>query len=211
MIGLDVYLSPDGIRVATPEDILRWEKEKDLYDPNVRLFVALFPYNPSLMSPNPDTSEELPFERGQIIKVYGDKDTDGFYHGECAGRYGYIPSNMVSEIPVYDGDQKLELFQQGFLPEASSPPESRAPSACSARSEASCIPDDVVVRRMVAIFDYDPWESSPNTDIEDELPFRAGDIIYVFGDMDGDGFYLGDLHGYRGLVPSNYVEPLPWN
>lgn len=69
MIGLDVYLYSDGIRVAQPEDILRWEKEKELYDPNVRLFVALFPYNPSVMSPNPDTSEELPFERGQIIKV----------------------------------------------------------------------------------------------------------------------------------------------
>ncbi|XP_031429357.1 RIMS-binding protein 2-like isoform X2 [Clupea harengus] len=160
MIALDVYLYPDGIRVAEPDEILRWEKEKELYDPNVRLFVALFPYNPSLMSPNPDTSEELPFERGQIIKVYGDKDTDGFYHGECAGRFGYVPSNMVSEIPVYDGDLKIELFQQGFLPEALSPVESRA------NSEASCVPDDVVVQRMVAIFDYDPLESSPNTDIE---------------------------------------------
>lgn len=26
--------------------------------------------------------------------------------------------------------------------------------------------DDVVVRRMVALFDYDPWESSPNMDSE---------------------------------------------
>ncbi len=25
--------------------------------------------------------------------------------------------------------------------------------------------------------------------LKDELPFRAGDIIYVFGDMDSDGFY----------------------
>lgn len=75
MIGLDVYLYPDGIRVAQPEDVLRWEKEKELYDPNVRLFVALFPYNPSVMSPNPDTSEELPFERGQIIKVSSAKIT----------------------------------------------------------------------------------------------------------------------------------------
>lgn len=69
---------------------------------------------------------------------------------------------------------------------------------------------------MVAIFDYDPRESSPNTDIEvryvhftypgfllseeeaqgdvfcsfqAELTFSAGDIIHVFGDMDEDGFF----------------------
>ncbi|KAL2096736.1 hypothetical protein ACEWY4_008884 [Coilia grayii] len=210
MIGLDVYLYPDGIRVADPDDIIRWEKERELYDPHVRLFVALFPYNPSLMSPNPNTSEELPFQRGQVIKVYGEKDADGFYHGECAGRFGYIPSNMVAEIPVYDGDLKLELFQQGFLPEAYSPPESRAPSSMTSEASSS-VPDDIKVRRMVAIFDYDPWESSPNLDMEDELPFKAGDIIYVFGEMDSDGFYYGDLHGCRGLIPSNYVETLPWN
>ncbi|XP_063060523.1 RIMS-binding protein 2-like [Engraulis encrasicolus] len=201
MIGLDVYLYPDGIRVAEPDDIIRWEKERELYDPHVRLFVALFPYNPSLMSPNPNKAEELPFQKGQIIKVYGEKDADGFYHGECAGRFGYIPSNMVSEIPVYDGDQKLELFQQGFLPEA----------YCSPPDSCSSVPEDMKVRRMIAIFDYDPWESSPNMDMEDELPFKVGDIIYVFGEMDGDGFYYGDLHGVRGLIPSNYVEDLPWN
>lgn len=33
-------------------------------------------------------------------------------------------------------------------------------------SDAASIPDDVVVRRMVALFDYDPWESSPNMDSE---------------------------------------------
>lgn len=33
-------------------------------------------------------------------------------------------------------------------------------------SDTASIPDDVVVRRMVALFDYDPWESSPNMDSE---------------------------------------------
>lgn len=36
----------------------------------IRIFVALFPYDPSTMSPNPDAAEEeLPFSEGQIIKV----------------------------------------------------------------------------------------------------------------------------------------------
>ena len=33
-------------------------------------------------------------------------------------------------------------------------------------SETSSVPDDVVVQRMVAIFEYNPWESSPNMDSE---------------------------------------------
>lgn len=36
----------------------------------IRIFVALFPYDPATMSPNPGaTEEELPFTEGQIIKV----------------------------------------------------------------------------------------------------------------------------------------------
>lgn len=33
-------------------------------------------------------------------------------------------------------------------------------------SDATSAPDNVVVRRMVALFDYDPWENSPNMDSE---------------------------------------------
>ena len=65
----------------------------------VRWFVALYDYDPLTMSPNPDgADEELPFREGDLIKVYGDKDADGFYRGELAGRYGYVPCNMVSEV-----------------------------------------------------------------------------------------------------------------
>lgn len=52
-----------------------------------RWFVALFDYDPSTMSPNPDAcDEELPFSEGDSIKVWGDKDADGFYWGECRGK-----------------------------------------------------------------------------------------------------------------------------
>uniref|UniRef100_A0A8C3L856 SH3 domain-containing protein n=1 Tax=Chrysolophus pictus TaxID=9089 RepID=A0A8C3L856_CHRPC len=59
---------------------------------------------------------------------------------------------------------------------------------------------------MVAVFDYNPKESSPNADAEAELTFSAGDIITVFGSMDDDGFYYGELNQQRGLVPSNFLE-----
>lgn len=71
-LELDVLIFPDEVRIATPEDISEWELEtaSQLSPPPVRLFVALYPYNPAAMSPNHDTAaEELPFVPGQIIKV----------------------------------------------------------------------------------------------------------------------------------------------
>ena len=62
---------------------------------------------------------------------------------------------------------------------------------------------------MIALYDYDPQELSPNVDAEVELSFQTGDIIYVYGDMDDDGFYLGELRGQRGLVPSNFLTEAP--
>ncbi|XP_032389163.1 peripheral-type benzodiazepine receptor-associated protein 1 isoform X10 [Etheostoma spectabile] len=200
---------------------------------DIRIFVALFPYDPATMSPNPDAAEEeLPFTEGQIIKVYGDKDADGFYRGESAGRLGYVPCNMVSEIQVEDEETRQQLLQQGFLSTASSmekivesvtlweesvdstsqDPSQTAPAAPAApvAAAAAAVGDPAPgARRMVAIFDYDPRESSPNTDIEAELTFSAGDIIHVFGDMDEDGFFYGDLNGHSGLVPSNFLQAVP--
>ncbi|XP_029028219.1 RIMS-binding protein 2-like [Betta splendens] len=208
-LELDVLIYPDEVRLATPEDLREWELEtaSQVSIPIVRLFVALYPYNPAAMSPNTDTAaEELPFVPGQIIKVVGDRDSDGFYHGESGGLSGYVPSNLVAEVPVDDEYLKHVLMQQGFLPV-----DHTGMSLTPELSESDSIPDDVVVQRMVALFDYDPWESSPNMDSEVELGFRSGDIIYVLGDMDQDGFYYGDLHGRRGLVPSNFLQPLPWD
>lgn len=71
-LELDVLIFPDEVRGATPEDLTEWELEtaSQLSRPPVRLFVALYPYNPAAMSPNHETAaEELPFVPGQIIKV----------------------------------------------------------------------------------------------------------------------------------------------
>ena len=70
----------------------------------MRIFVALFDYDPPTMSPNPDAcDEELPFREGQLIKVFGEKDADGFYWGEAGTRSGFVPCNMVSEVQVWRG------------------------------------------------------------------------------------------------------------
>ncbi|XP_033039535.1 peripheral-type benzodiazepine receptor-associated protein 1 isoform X9 [Trachypithecus francoisi] len=201
----------------------------------VRIFVALFDYDPVSMSPNPDAGEEeLPFREGQILKVFGDKDADGFYQGEGGGRTGYIPCNMVAEVAVDSPAGRQQLLQRGYLSpdillEGSGngpfvystahttgpPPKPRRSKKAESEGPAQPCPGPPKLvpsaelkapRSMVAAFDYNPQESSPNMDVEAELPFRAGDVITVFGGMDDDGFYYGELHGQRGLVPSNFLE-----
>ncbi|XP_028838034.1 peripheral-type benzodiazepine receptor-associated protein 1 isoform X7 [Denticeps clupeoides] len=196
--GISAKVSrPGGRRVKEIPDAARLVRENEM-----RIFVALFPYDPVTMSPNPDAAEEeLPFQEGQIIKVYGDKDADGFYHGESSGRLGYVPCNMVSEIQVEDEETREQLLQQGFLSTDASMEKIGSAAATDVQGPGP--------RRMVAIFDYDPRESSPNADIEAELTFSAGDVIYVFGDMDDDGFFYGELNGHKGLVPSNFLRAFP--
>ncbi|XP_013004928.2 peripheral-type benzodiazepine receptor-associated protein 1 isoform X3 [Cavia porcellus] len=210
----------------------------------VRVFVALFDYDPVSMSPNPDAGEEeLPFREGQILKVFGDKDADGFYRGESGGQTGYIPCNMVAEVAVSSPTGRQQLFQWGYLsPEVvtegtahttAPPPKPRRskkdrmkqegqdgtqrhlfPTAeledpaqpCPGPPEPIASAALKAPHPMVAAFDYNPRENSPNMDVEAELPFRAGDVITVFGSMDDDGFYYGELNGQRGLVPSNFLE-----
>ncbi|XP_069730018.1 peripheral-type benzodiazepine receptor-associated protein 1 isoform X10 [Phaenicophaeus curvirostris] len=210
--------------------------ETSAKDDDIRIFVALFDYDPVSMSPNPDAAEEeLPFKEGQILKVCGDKDADGFYRGECAGREGYIPCNMVSEVQVENNEMKKQLLKQGFLP-ADTPAESLGNGTFSPPPRRQSVPPPkprrskkgldkqekykahpgqkhqdfeaelLTSRSMVAVFDYNPKESSPNADVEAELTFSAGDIITVFGSMDDDGFYYGELNQQRGLVPSNFLE-----
>ncbi|XP_069188516.1 uncharacterized protein [Procambarus clarkii] len=61
----------------------------------------------------------------------------------------------------------------------------------------------------IARYSYDPFQHSPNENPEAELAVNAGDYVLVWGSMDEDGFFDGELlDGRRGLVPSNFVEKL---
>ncbi|XP_025021463.1 RIMS-binding protein 2 isoform X4 [Python bivittatus] len=196
---IDGYSSRDRL---SPEIYEESETDPGAEEMSTRIFVALFDYDPLTMSPNPDATEELPFKEGQIIKVYGDKDADGFYRGETCARLGLIPCNMVSEIQADDQEMMEQLLKQGFLP-------LNTPIEKIERNRRSSRPPGSSTRRMVALYDYDPRESSPNVDVEAELTFCTGDIITVFGEIDEDGFYYGELNCQTGLVPSNFLEEVP--
>jgi RIMS-binding protein 2 len=85
------------------------------------------------------------------LQVYGDKDPDGFYWGELRGRRGYVPHNMVQEI------------EDGAVGHTGP----RQPSVRGiSRERWGDIYNNMPVRRMVALYDYDPQEVSPNVDAE---------------------------------------------
>lgn len=48
---------------------------------------------------------------------------------------------------------------------------------------------------------YNPYDG-PNDNPELELPLTAGEYIYVYGDMDDDGFYEGNfVNNFMHCVP----------
>ena len=81
--------------------------------------------------------------------------------------------------------------------------ERRLMAVCSLHTRRRTSP---LIRRFLARHSYDPFQG-PNEDPENELPLTAGQYVYIFGDVDEDGWFLGELtDGTRGLVPSNLVE-----
>ncbi|XP_067682714.1 RIMS-binding protein 2-like isoform X5 [Haliotis asinina] len=207
--GHDLDLDENG-----DVDSISGEINPPVDDNMIRLFIALFDYDPHVMSPNMDgADEELPFREGQIIKIYGEKDADGFYRGECNGHLGYVPCNMVSEIHIDDPELIDQLLKesQGNPVNKSQLPQDKDyhPKETSTHRTLNGIPPilpDEVGRKMIAVYDYDPQELSPNVDSELELTFKAGDIITVYGDMDEDGFFRGEMNNRRGFVPSNFLQ-----
>lgn len=71
------------------------------------------------------------------------------------------------------------------------------------------IPNRGRCKVFIARYNYDPYKQSPNENPELEVQLMTGDFILVFGQLDRDGFYSGELmDGRRGLVPSNFIEKL---
>ena len=99
-----------------------------------------------------------------VTQVYGDKDADGFYRGEANGRIGYVPCNMVSEVQ-YDAENDPRFRNNPNDPWGHLP-----------------------IRRMIALYDYDPQELSPNFDSEvSEIHWKKMSIMTdrVYGSTDG--------------------------
>lgn len=52
-------------------------------------------------------------------------------------------------------------------------------------SDVVSIPDEIVVQRMVALFDYDPWESSPNvnSEVSNTLTRSSNSLSFIVSNL----------------------------
>lgn len=93
--------------------------------------------------------------------MYGDKDQDGFYWGELRGRRGFVPHNMVTEI---DENSSVAGNVSGSVagPSSGGIQSVRGVS----RDRWGDIYANMPVKRMIALYDYDPQMLSPNVDAE---------------------------------------------
>lgn len=131
------------------------------------------------------------------------------------GSIGALGSNTITNIKSqfnsHNGttqqlQQPLHLLHQSHLPFHQPVDELKIAEDIVDSIE---IPNRGRCKVFIARYNYDPYKQSPNDNPEAELMLFAGDFILIFGDMDEDGFYYGELlEGKRGLVPSNFVEKL---
>lgn len=108
-----------------------------------------------------------------IFKVWGDKDADGFYWGEARGRAGFVPHNMVAEVE--EGSMAaLGAAGVGSSGVVQSTTTGPGPMQGGTGTNVRGVPRDrwgdiyanLPVKRMVAMYDYDPQELSPNVDAD---------------------------------------------
>ena len=155
-------------------------------DASVSYYVALYDYNPVQDSPNKSEYQtELPLKKGEVVAVFGEVDEEGFFNGQVATQVGLVPYNLVEKIKLCEVSGETS-------------------SALLFQATKQAFPE----RSFTALYSYNPRTDSPNSeDLDDELSFKSGASISIFGDVQDDGFYIGERDGELGFVPSNFIEP----
>ncbi|XP_059682120.1 RIMS-binding protein 3A-like, partial [Gavia stellata] len=140
--------------------------------------------------------------KGLLARVAGERDSA-------------IQRNLIE---LNDRYEKLKEQRQQLFQELERLERARSKRSVSRPCQANLVADKesllleamrkqpAELRAFIARYSYDPFDG-PNERPELELPLVAGQYVYVFGDVDEDGWYVGELtDGTRGFVPSNLVE-----
>ena len=48
----------------------------------------------------------MSFRAGDVLRVYGEMDDDGFFYGEANGIRGLVPSNFLQDVPTSNSRQE---------------------------------------------------------------------------------------------------------
>lgn len=102
-----------------------------------------------------------------MTQVYGDKDPDGFYWGEIGTKRGFVPNNMVTEVDENQVGAQCGINRHPVTNNNVAGPSTGTQSVRGvSRERWGDIYANVPVKRMIALYDYDPQELSPNVDAE---------------------------------------------
>ena len=89
----------------------------------------------------------------------------------------------VPSCPTLDTAREVEDLEPDSVSSTQEVGDSEAPATSK-------------LRIFLARYSYNPFEG-PNEHPESELPLTAGEYVFIFGDMDEDGFYEGELEDGR--------------
>jgi hypothetical protein len=177
-----------------------------------------------------DSSQELGFAAGSILFAVGEIDEDGFLPAaDVNGGSGLAPANFLvaanaadaaaaqaafasnANLPVINLDAyPVPTEAEDNLSAPAESPQAVAPATNITAMVDSDHVDEATAQphTMVALYSYDPATSSPNEDYSAELSLTEGQVLLVFGEPDEDGYYMAEINGRRGLIPSNFVEEM---
>ena len=134
-----------------------------------------------------EQKETLPFFQAQVAELNDRCQKPKEHHQQLFQELERLErerSNCISSRPH---QAKLGVDKESILLEATRKPPAE-------------------LRPFIARYSDDPFDG-PNERPGLELPLVAGRCFYVFGDVDEDRWYVGELtEGTRGFVPSNFVE-----
>ncbi|XP_030916959.1 GRB2-related adapter protein isoform X2 [Geospiza fortis] len=165
--------------------------------------------------------DELPFQKGDTLKILNMEDDQNWYKAELFGREGFVPKNYikVKPHPWYAGRisrllAEERLLQRNHLGAFLIRDSESAPGEFSLSVRMTTIAKEQQIflwdedqtqevkrpRFVQAQFDFSAQEGS-------QLPFLRGDIIEVLGCPDPN-WWQGKIYGRVGLFPRSYVHPI---
>ena len=119
-----------------------------------------------------------------LSQVFGEKDDDGFFWGQCKLKQGFVPSNMIAEMSITEAEL---LFNQANN-DVRLHNELNSRGQVNGELDVDVISDNLgceetglndrlsfwenldndnfEARKMKALYDYDPAADSPNVDSE---------------------------------------------
>ncbi|XP_064171307.1 GRB2-related adapter protein-like isoform X3 [Anguilla rostrata] len=159
-------------------------------------------------------SDELSFQKGDILKITNMEDDPNWYTAELTGHRGYVPKNYINVRPHAYGDhvQHFKVLKdregQYFVwDEAFSSLNQlvdfyKTNSIAKERTvflrEGKLSPGKA--HHGYALFDFKPQHPS-------QLHFHRGDVI-DFLDCSDSQRWKGRCHGRVGFFPPEYVQPI---